>query len=159
MTTISKRNSSYFKSLATVVSTGICLSILMISCQKPAEKVEAARDNVVDANQNLKEAKREARAEWQEDWLKIKRDNDKEIADNERRIIDLRKEVNDIDMRYRAKYTTRIDELETKNNQLRDRVDNAKDEGDIAWVQFKKDTKQDLADLKVSLKDITIKND
>jgi hypothetical protein len=100
MTTIPKLKSSYVKILATVVSTGFCLSILMISCQKPAEKVEAAKDNIADAKQNLKEAKTEARAEWQEDWLKEKRDNDKETAVNERRIIDLRKEVNGVDMRY-----------------------------------------------------------
>jgi len=158
MTTISKFTSRYFKILATVVPTGVCLAFLMTSCQKPAEKVETARDNVADANQNLKEAKREARAQWQEDWLKVKNDNNKEITDNERRIIDLRKDVNGVDERYRAKYNTQIDELETKNNELRDRVNNARDDGDVAWDQFKKDVKHDSGDLKERLKNITIKN-
>ena len=158
MTTTAKLTSRYLGIVATVVSTGLGLSILLISCQKPAEKVEAARDKVTDAKQDLTEAKREARAEWQEDWLKVKREYDTMIADNERHIIELRKELNGVDMRYRATYNTRINELETKNKELRDRIDNAKDEGDTAWEQFKKDTKHDLGDLKTSLKNITIKN-
>jgi uncharacterized protein involved in exopolysaccharide biosynthesis len=108
--------------------------------------------------QDLKEARREVRAEWQENWLKFKRDNDKAIADNERRIIDLRKEVSGIDTRYRAKYNVRIDELEKKNNELRDRVNNYKDDGDESWEKFKKGMEHDLDDLKSSLKNTAIKN-
>lgn len=150
--------SGYFTSLVTSVATGCCLSLLLVACQKPEEKVENAREKVADARQDLKEAKREARTEWQQDWVNVKRDNDKDIADNERRNIDLRKDVKGVHKRYRARYNVRIDDCERRNNELRDRVNNYKDEGDERWVEFKKDLKRDMDDLKSSLKKITVKN-
>ncbi len=146
------------KSLVKFIATGFCLAILLVACQKPEAKVENAKEKIADANQDLKEAKREARAEWQENWLKFKRDNDEEIASNERRILELRKDVKDVDARYRGKYNTRIDELEHRNNDLRDRVNNYKDAGDERWEEFKKDMKRDMDDLRSSLKNVTIKN-
>jgi len=158
MTTIATVKSRYFTNLVKGIATGFCLAVLLVACQQPEKKVENAKEKVADANQDLKEAKREARTEWQEAWLKFKRDNDKDVAENERRIIELRKEVNDVDARDRAKYTIRVDELERRNNDFRDRVNNTKDEGDVRWEEFKKDMKHDMDDLKSSLKTITIKN-
>jgi vacuolar-type H+-ATPase subunit H len=158
MNTISIVKSRHFTDLVTSIATGFCLSILLVACQKPEEKVENARDKVTDAKQDLKEAKREARTEWQEDWLKFKSGYDKDIADNERRNIELRKEVNEVHKRYRARYNVRIDEFERRNNELRDRVNNYKDEGDGNWVEFKRDMKRDMDELKSSLKTINVKN-
>ena len=158
MTIILTSKYSYFTNTVKFITAGFCLSLLLVACQKPSEKVENAKDKVADANQDLKEAKREARAEWQEDWLKFKRGNDKDIADNERRIIELRKEVNSVNTRNKAKYSPRLDDLERRNNELRDRVNNYKDEGDAKWGEFKKEVKRDMEDLASSLKHITIKN-
>lgn len=158
MTTISRFTSCYFTNPVKLITGAVCLTVLLSGCQKPEQKVENAQEKVSNANQDLKEAKREARAEWQDAWLKFKRDNDKDVADNERRIIELRKDVTKVDARYRGNYNTRIDELERRNNGLRDRVNNAKDEGDANWEEFKKDIKRNMDELKSSLKSITIKN-
>lgn len=141
-----------------LILAGSLAPFLLMSCQRPEEKVDSAKEKVATANQDLKEARRDAGTEWQEDWLKLKRDNDQEIAGNERRIIEIRKDVNTVDAPYRAKYNTRIDEFERRNNELRDRVNNYKNVGDEKWVEFKKDIKRDMDDLKSSLKNITIKN-
>ena len=158
MSTISTSKSSHFIKAVKSIATGVCLAVLLVACQKPEEKVGNAKEKVASANQDLKEAKREARSEWQEAWLKFKRDNDSDIADNERRIMELRKEVSKVNTRYRANYTVRIDTLELRNNELRDRVNNYKDEGDAKWQEFKNDSKRDMDELKSSLKKITIKN-
>ena len=157
--------SRHIKTLGTFIATGLCLSVVLVSCQGPKEKVAAARvdvteakEQVADARQDLKEAKREMRVEWQEAWLKVKSENDKDIAENERTIIDLRRKVRDIDSRNRAKYTTHIDDMERSNYALRDRVNNVRDQGDVVWEQFKKDMKRDMDNLKVSLKNTTIIN-
>ena len=158
MITVSTSQSSYFTKFVKYAVTSFFLATLLIACQKPEAKVENAKENVAIANQDLKGAKREVRAQWQEAWLNFKRDNDKEIADNERNIIELRKEVNGVDSRYRAKYNVRIDEFERRNNELRDRVNNYKDAGDEKWEEFKKDMKRDMDDLNASRKNIIIKN-
>jgi hypothetical protein len=147
-----------YKSIAITTIAGCSLALLVVACQNPDEKVAAARTDVATANQDLKEAKREVRALWQEDWLKFKRDYDVDIAANERRFIELKEEVNGLDVRYRNQYRIRINELEPRNNELRERVNNAKDEGDAKWEEFKKSARRDMDELKVSLKSITIRN-
>ena len=158
MNTTATSKAGYFTNSVKFIATGVCLTFLLVACQKPEQKVEDARDKVTNANQDLKEATREARTAWQEAWLKFKGDNDTEIADNERRMIELRKEVSKLHERYRANYNVRIDELEKRNNDLRDRVNNYKDEGDVKWEEFKKETKREMDDLTLSLKKFTIKN-
>jgi len=158
MSTNSKFTSRYFTNVVQVTVLGCCLAVLLASCQQREAKVENAKENVIDATQDLKEATREARTEWQEAWVKFKGDYDKEIAGNERRIIDLRKEVKAIDMRYRDQYTVLIDKLESRNNDLRLRVNNITDEGDAKWEDFTKAMKRDMDDVKLSLKNITVKN-
>jgi hypothetical protein len=158
MSTNSQFTSRYFTNAVQVAVVGCCLAVLLASCQQREAKVENAKESVIDATQDLKEAKREARTEWQEAWVKFKGDFDKEIAGNERRIIDLRKEVNAIDMRYRDRYTVLIDKLESRNNDLRLRVNNITDEGDAKWEEFTKAMERDMDDVKLSLKNITVKN-
>ena len=158
MITISTFTSHDFTGLIKATVTGCCLAVLLAACQQREEKVENAKDKVTSANQDLKEAKRESRTEWQEDWVNFKRENDSAIADIERRIIELRKEVTAVDMPYRDRYTVRIDKLENRKNELRDRVNSCTDEGDARWSDFKKDMKRDMDDLRASLKSITVKN-
>jgi hypothetical protein len=158
MTTKAKCASHHFMNVVQGTVTVCCLALLLAACQQRESKVEIAKDNVINATQDLKEAAREARTEWQAAWVKFKGEYNTGIADNERRIIDLRKEVNAIDMRYRDQYTVLIDKLEGRNNELRQRINNAIDEGDAKWSDFTKAMNRDMDDVKLSLKNITVKN-
>jgi hypothetical protein len=91
-------------------------------------------------------------------WLEFKRENDTDIAENERRIIELRKQVGKANTCFRASYNARIYELERRNNELRDRTNNYRDEGDVKWAAFKRGCKRDMHNLKSLLKKTTIKN-
>jgi hypothetical protein len=130
-----------------------------MSCQTPADKVDTAKVDVAKANQDLKEAKREVRADWAEEWLNFKRTNDTAIAENERSFIDLRGKVKHVEMRSRAAYAGRIDAAERRNNEIRDRVNGYKDEGEVAWQDFKKSVEHDMADLKVTCQGIPTARD
>jgi hypothetical protein len=148
---------SLTKNVSRLALTGFCC-IVLAGCQSPDDKVLDAKEKVGEANQELKEAGREARVAWQEEWLSFKRQNDEEIAKSERTILALRAEVAQIDMRYREKYTTRIGEIERRNEELRNRVNNYKDEGDERWSEFKKDVERERDDIQLTLKSITVKN-
>jgi len=112
--------------------------------------------DVANANQDLKDARREVRADWQEEWLAFKRTNDMAIAENERRFIELRSKAIDVDLTSRAAYTGRIDACERRNNDIRDRVNNYKDEGVAEWQIFKKAIGRDIDDLNMSCQNIMI---
>ena len=158
MSTIATSKSRYFTDSVKFIATGVCLTLLLSACQQPKEKVGIAIEKVANVNRSLMEATREIRPAWQEAWLKFKRENDTDIAENERLITELRKDVGKANTRFRASYNVRIDELERRNNELRDRTDNYRDEGDSKWVAFKHGSKRDMDNLKALLKKTTIKN-
>ena len=139
-------------------ATGVCLTLLLVAFHTPGEKSGIAIEKVANGNQALKEVTRGVRPEWQEAWLKFKRENDTDIENNKRRIIELRKDVGKADTRFRGSYNARIDELERRNNELRDRTNNYTDEGDAKWVAFKHGSKRDMDHLKALLKKTTVKN-
>jgi len=158
MNTITTQAAHKLEIFLALAIAGFLSALPFTGCQRPEDKVETAREKVAEAKQDLKEAGRDARADWQEAWLTVKRDYDKEVAINERRILDLRKEVAAIDMRYRSTYNSRIDDLERRNTELRERLNNVKDQGDQQWEEFKTGLKREMDDLQSSLKNITIKN-
>jgi hypothetical protein len=136
----------------------VCLTLLLTACQQSREESGIVIDRVATVNQGLKQAGRQLRPAWEKAWLKFKRENDTDVANNERRIVELRANVIKANTQFRASYTVRIDELERRNNELRDRTDNYKDKGDAKWVAFKHGSKRDMDRLKSLLKKTTIKN-
>lgn len=158
MNTITTQAVQRFAIFLALAIAGFLSTLLFTGCQRPEDKVETAKEKLAEAKQDLKEASRDARADWQEAWLTVKRDYDKEVAINERRIIDLRKEVATIDMRYRSTYNIRIDDLERRNTELRERLNHYNNQGDQQWEEFKTGLKREMDDLQSSLKNITIKN-
>lgn len=156
MNALSIPHSRYIMQPVKYIVTSMCCAVLLMGCQTPSDKVDNAKVDVANANQDLKDARREVRADWQEEWLEFKRTNDASIAENERRFIELRGKAKDVNARERAAFTGRIDACERRNNDIRDRVNNYKDEGDAGWQVFKKAIGRDMDDLKVSCKNIMI---
>lgn len=156
MNSLSISGSRHFMQPAMYVVASMCCAFLLMSCQTPADKVDNAKVEVATANQDLKDARREVRADWQEDWLAFKRANDTAVADHERRFIELRAKAKDVDVRDRTAYADRIDACERRNNEIRDRVNTYKDEGDARWQEFKTSVGRDMDDLNRSCRDIPI---
>jgi hypothetical protein len=148
----------FFTRCVRLVATGACLTLLLGACQQPREKSGTAIDKMATVHQAQVGATSKVRPAWQEAWLKFKRENDTDVANNKRRIIELRENVGKANARFRASYNVRIDELERRNNELRDRIDNYKDQGEAKWVGFKLGSKRDMDGLKSLLKKTTIKN-
>lgn len=143
----------------TTILTSVCGVAIILACShQPGADLEQTKPGHLFARQEMKAAAKRARPEWLENWLKFKQENDKDVVSNERRIDDLRKEVGALDSVHRGTYNDRIGECERKNTDLRDRVNNCKDEGDAKWGEFKKKVKQDMDDLNSSLKNFTVRN-
>jgi hypothetical protein len=150
------------KKWSTLAVAGCCL-IMLAACQNQQEKVAAEREDlqeekqdVVEATQELNEAQRAARAEWQQDYISFKRDVTAKVAANEQLILERRSEVARLAENAQEQYDDMLDDVEHKNYELRDRVNNAMDEGDVAWGQFKKDVTQAFDDLEASIKSINV---
>lgn len=145
-------------STAMLALTACGLMTGIAACNTSEKKVADARESVAEANQDLNEASRDARTDWQEDWLGFKREINEDVSKNERRIMELRSEVAQIDTQYQDEYNVMINDAERRNYELRDRVNNYYNEGDQKWMVFKTDVRQDFDDLETSIRNIMVKN-
>jgi predicted nucleic acid-binding Zn-ribbon protein len=107
---------------------GCMAGIFFAGCEKtPGQKVERA-------NQELKDAKADYRAEWQ----KFKNDSEEQIKANEDRIDAFKEKMEKADRKTKAKYNKAVADLEQKNSDLKKKLEEYKDEGESKWEEFKR---------------------
>jgi hypothetical protein len=118
--------------------------IFFAGCEKtPEQKVEGA-------NQELKEAKADYRAEWQ----KYKADSEEQIKANEDRIDALKAKMKKADRKTKAEYNKAVAESEQKNRDLKRRLEEYKDEGESKWQEFKTNFSHDMDGVGKTMKDL-----
>jgi chromosome segregation ATPase len=128
--------------------------VLLTRCNTSAQKLEAAQENVKDANKDLDKANEAYLADIEEykkeSRAKI-RANEESIAAFEARIDNEKKEVRD-------EYKKKIAELEQKNTDVKKRLDSYKADGKDNWANFKVEFSRDMDALGKALKDLTVSN-
>jgi hypothetical protein len=175
MTLVHKRLRPMTYSLAVA---GFCFMGVMAACQSKQEQAESQRGDlreeredvaeeqrdvteeqrdVQEATQELNEMQRAARAEWQQDYLSFKREMIGEINENEQLILQKREEAAGADAQQQGQFTTPLTQAEQRNRELRDRLNNATDQGDEAWTKFKDDFRKSVNEVEESINNIDVK--
>jgi hypothetical protein len=127
-----------FLSVLTLLSIAI-----LTSCNSPAEKVEAAE-------QNLDKAK----ADYTKQYNAFKLESEEKISANEKIISDLKVQLKN----KKGKFKYEVDSLEKRNLSMRGKVQEYKAGGNEQWKTFKMEFNHDLKELGEALKDITVSN-
>jgi hypothetical protein len=127
---------------------------MLTSCNTSAEKVENAQDKVIEANQDLDQANREYLADIEN--YRIETAN--RIAANDESIAEFKTRMEHQKKAVKADYRKKIAELEEKNKEMKQRMDNYKEEGKEKWQIFKTEFSHDMDELGKAFKDLTIKN-
>jgi outer membrane murein-binding lipoprotein Lpp len=142
----------------------LCLTstLLFTGCQTPAQKVEDAKTNVDDANQDLNDVKKDAMAEEQrmadeKDWMDFKTASEMRIRENETRITELKSDMKKSGKKLDAAYEKKIVAEEEKNKALETRM-TAYHTGQSDWAEFKREFNHDMDELGQALKDLTVNN-
>lgn len=129
---------------------------LLTGCNTNREKkVEDAKENVEQANQELKDA----RVEYEKEWQQFNTDAELKINANEKKIADFKALIKTASGKSKAKYEKEVIELEQKNIELRKRIREYKYEGKDSWETFKKDFNDGLDYIGNTLNDIFTKKD
>ena len=139
--------------LALAVFTFIA-STSILSCNSPAEKVENAETDVVDANKDLDKANADYLAEVES----YKKETAEKIAANEQSIKEFNARVADEKKDARVEYKQKIAELEQKNTDMKKKLDDYKQDGKENWAKFKTEFNHDMDELGKAFKDLTVKN-
>lgn len=142
------------KSFFILALTVFVAGTVVTSCKSPQEKVDTAKANVEEASQDLEEAKEN----YNEEYNKFKLESDERISDNERMITELRDRSRNMTRDAKAKYELQIIELEERNEALKTKIKEYKNEGNEKWDSFKSEFNHDMDELGKALKDITKDN-
>ncbi len=137
------------------VSSMLIVGSVFTSCKSPAQKEEAAQ-------QDLNEAQNEANAEAQkvataEEWAEFKIEADAKIQSNEVRIAELTVKLNKPGKILDPIYKQRIETLEEQNRDLKVRLD-VYEKNNSDWETFKREFNHDMDELGKALKDFTVDN-
>jgi hypothetical protein len=140
----------------------LLIGTIFTGCQSPAQKEKAARNNVLEARQDLKELQNEANAEAKkvanaQEWETFKYDSEIVIRNNEIRIAELRVKLNKPGTTLDPIYEKKIVAMEQQNKDLKKRIeDYEKSQSD--WEIFKREFNHDMEELGKALKDLTVNN-
>lgn len=123
---------------------------MITSCQQSGNKVEDARENVVEANQELKQA-------ISDSVQQFKRESEAKISAYDRNIAELKVKIALEKKEDKALYEKNLAELEQRNKEMKRKLAEYKAEGKDDWNSFRYEFKRDMDELGQSLKDFTVK--
>jgi len=129
-----------------VLGTGAVLT----SCSTPAEKVEDSKENVNQKQRDLDQAKKE----HAEQYRQFREESENEITANEQRIEELKVYSKDKKKEAKIAYEKQIDDLEARNERMKEKLNAQKEDNHDKWESFKKEFKHDMQELKSSLQDL-----
>jgi PHD/YefM family antitoxin component YafN of YafNO toxin-antitoxin module len=141
------------------VTTSLLAGGIFTSCQSNDQKVEAAKDKVQDARQDLIEAQTEANdAEVakinEKDWKTFKIETNNNIKNNELRLAELRVQLEKPGKVFDPIYKNKIEMLEQKNLDMKNRFI-AYENSQNDWEVFKAEFNQDMEELQKSLREFS----
>jgi hypothetical protein len=143
------------KSIVQFAVFACSIAFIAISCASPAEKVEKAQDQVVEANNNLDTAIKN----YQEDINAYRIETANRIAANELAIAKFNVKIANEKKEAKADYLKKIAALEKRNTEMKVKLQDYKDDGDSKWKTFKVEFSKEMDDLGESIKDLTTKDD
>lgn len=132
-----------------ILILAILAGIIFTSCKSAAQKETAAKQNLVEAKQDLKDTKIDNANEW----LVFKAESEAKILDNEKRIGELKVKMNKAGNTFDGLYRTRIEKLEAKNIELKSKL-NSYDGNETEWKTFKSDFNRDMNEIGNNIKDL-----
>lgn len=142
------------KSIFILALTVFATGAVFTSCNTSAEKADTSEINKEVAQQKLDKAKQD----YTKQYNKFNVESDEKILANKHLIADLKKYSKNKKKEAKIEYEKTISFLETKNQAMKEKVNNYKEEGLDQWESFKNEFNHDMDELDKSLKDLVKDN-
>lgn len=128
---------------------------ILVGCLSSDEKVDAARNNVNDANKEVQIANQELSQAKQDSILLFRQEAAERISMNKKSIADFKLKISKENKIQKAKNENRLAELEKRNNLLEKSLADYKDDEKTKWSEFKIEFNNDLDELGKAFKNLT----
>ncbi len=138
----------------------VAITLFFSACKSPEANADKARENVEDAKADLKTAQNEAdsaiiKADNEKEWIAFKTESDMKIKNTEDQIALLKEKLKKEDKAMNLKYNNRIDSLEVKSRELKNRI-NSYSNNQTNWQAFKSEFNNDMEGLGKALKNFVV---
>lgn len=124
------------------------------SCKPSASKTENAQQDLNEAKLELKQANEDYQIEIND----YRQETAEKISDNDRIIADFKVKIKHEKKDAKSAYEEKIAQLEQKNKELKQKMDDYRADGKEKWETFKTEFNHDMDELGRAFKDLTIKN-
>lgn len=128
------------KTILILAISSLLIGIGLIGCETSQTKVNNAKENVVEAKQELKQAIKDS-------LIDFKLKYEVKIAEHDQKIADLKVEIAKQKVDDRNMYNTELTKLELKNNEMKKKLKEFNNENKENWDSFKNEFSRDMNDL------------
>jgi hypothetical protein len=132
------------KKILSFVLIGCIAGIFLAGCGKTSEQ------KVQEDKQEVKDAK----ADYHADWQKFKTESEQQIKVNEDRIDSLKEKRKKADTKATVKFKKAVAELDQRNRDLKQKLEDYKDERESKWEEFKTNFNQDMDSIGKTMTDL-----
>lgn len=132
-----------------IIMLAIIAMIFLWSCRSAQQKEATARQNVVNAKQDLQDTQ----ASNADEWRSFKAESEAKIIENDNKITALKVKMNQPGTTFDGMYSNRIEKLQAKNNELRSKLSNY-DGNQTDWKTFKSDFNREMNEIGSNIKDL-----
>lgn len=142
------------KNVIKLFATLFIVTAILASCNTPAGKVKDAKENVNQAEEDLDKANQEYLAEMQN----YRDATSGKITENEKMIADFRVKIQNEKKVVKADYELKIADLEQKNRNLKQKMDDYKATSKVEWEEFKAEFNHDMDELGKAFQSLVVNN-
>lgn len=128
------------------------LNITFLSCTNTIKKNE--RGAMEQERADIEQKNNELQADIKE----YKRINNEYINANNNKIVEFRAKINSWRQEDRSDYLKKINDLEQKNLDIKTKLDNFRDDGEVNWGIFKSEFNNEIKELNQTFKEFTTAN-
>lgn len=120
---------------------------MLMSCNdSPGEKVEEAEENVLEAQQELEEARQDSI-----EYVTYRSESERKLDMNDQKIAELKQRKRTAAKEIEDQYDRDIEEMERRNKELRDNINNYQSGGRDRWESFKYSFNENMNELENSI--------
>ena len=147
-----QKSGQYFLMRSAFTLTVALAGLSLTSCNQHSDKT--SETSMVDSTTMVQKPLVDT-AQLRADWEKFKVDAKERIKESDDSIAAFKKRVQKFDAKMKVKYERDVALLERKDDTLKMKLDNYKDEGKEKWEDFKMHFNHDMDAVKAWLKDST----
>lgn len=140
----------YLQSIITLLIVIFCSGTLVTSCMESNNKIDSAGDTVKAAKEKFEDDK----DAFIGDMRAYKAEYNQKYKTNKKKIEELK---NDKTLQVKDLYNEKVEELETKNENLKREMDTIEINSNIEWKNFKREFSHEMDELDQSIKSVTQK--